>query len=112
MSDFSYSIDRVVEEEIQYQTLISSFESGYEQRRKRWENPLRRFTLEATNRTQSEMENIRNFFTGKYGSYSSFTWTNPNDSTEYTVRFMEDSLKIERVAYQVYELEFKFQEIR
>lgn len=112
MSDFTYDVDRVVEEEIKYNTLVTQFENGYEQRRRKWANPLRMFKLQCKFRTQTEMENLRDFFTGKYGSYTSFTWTNPNDSTEYTVRYDEDSLKIERVAYQIYNASFNFVEVK
>jgi len=112
MSDFNYSADRVVEEEITYKTLITEFENGYEQRRKKWDSPLRQFKLQFKTRTQSELEDIRDFFTGKYGAYTSFTWTNPNDSEEYTVRFKEDSFGFRRVAYQIYDCEVIFIEVR
>jgi len=112
MADFTYSVDRVVTEEVIFNTLISEFENGYEQRRAKWSSPLRRFKLIARNRTQTEMENIRDFFLNKKGAYSSFTWENPNDSTEYTVRFEKDSLEIKRVAYQIYDISFNFMEVR
>lgn len=112
MSDFSYDIDRVIEEEITHNTLITEYENGYEQRRRKWDSPLRRFKLKAKTRTQTEMENLRDFFTGKSGALTSFTWTNPNDSTEYTVRYEDDSLAIKRVAYQVYDLDFTFLEVK
>ena len=112
MSDFNYTPDFVIDETIQHKTLISEFETGVEQRQRKWENPLRRWSLRFRHRTLSEMNNIKNFFTGKYGAYSSFTWTNPNDSVEYTVRFSEDSFKFALKSYQIYDFEFDFVEVK
>lgn len=112
MSDFNYNPDFVVDETVQYKTLISEFENGVEQRRRKWANPLRKWTLRFQQRTKTEMENIRDFFMGKYGALTSFTWTNPNDSVEYTVRFVEDSFKFSLKAYQIYDFEFDFIEVK
>jgi len=55
---------------------------------------------------------VRDFFKGKAGAFMGFTWTNPNDSAEYTVRFVEDSFKFSRKAYGVYDFEFDFIEVK
>jgi phage-related protein len=68
--------------------------------------------LRFQHRTKTEMESVRDFFMGKYGALTSFTWTNPNDSVEYTVRFVEDSFKFVLKAYQVYDFEFDFIEVK
>lgn len=112
MADFNYTCDKVVVETIVHSTLISSFENGYEQRRNKWANPLREFKLKFENRTQAEMEDIRDFFLSKLGAYSSFTWENPNDGEEYTVRFEKDSLEITAIAYQIFSIEVRFVEVR
>lgn len=112
MSDFNYTPDFTVDEAVQYKTLVSEFENGVEQRRRKWANPLRKWTLRFGHRTLSEMNDIRNFFMGKYGSLTSFTWTNPNDSVEYTVRFVEDSFKFVLRAYQIYDFELDFIEVK
>lgn len=111
MADFSYTPDNSFEEEIGYKVLVSEFENQVEQRRLKNTSPRRKFHLTFLNRTQTEMENIRDFFTGKYGTYTSFTYDNPIDSVEYTVRFAENSLKITRKAYQIYDLECTFIEV-
>ena len=41
-----------------------------------------------------------------------FTWTNPNDAVEYAVRFAEDSFKYTMKAYEVYDFEFDFIEVK
>lgn len=112
MSDFSYTPDFVVEGKINYKTQVTQFESGTEQRRKKWANPKRQWTLHYKNRTSTEMSNVRTFFAGKYGAYSSFTWTSPLDSTEYTVRFDDDSFAYSLKAYGIYDFSIKFIEVK
>lgn len=111
MSDFAYSPDFTLTEQVHFKTLVSQFENFTEQRRNVVANPRRLFTLRFKNRTKTEMENVRDFFISKKGEYSSFTWTNPNDETEYTVRFDEDSFQFDNKAYEVYDFEIKFIEV-
>ena len=111
-SDLSLQPDYVYEEDIQYKTLVSSFENGYEQRRQKWSSPLHRFLLTYKNRSLVDMRTIKTLFTTKAGMAGSFTWTNPNDSTEYTVRFEADSLKIMNKAYGIYDFEFNLVEVK
>ena len=112
MADFNFVPDRVIEEEIKFNTLVSEFENGVEQRRAKWANPLRRWRLFFKIRTQTEMENVRDFFISKKGALSSFTWENPNDGQTYTVRFEEDGFKLKRVHYQLYDFEVSFVEVK
>jgi phage-related protein len=112
MSDFNYTPDFTVDETVQYKTLVSEFENGAEQRRRKWANPLRKWTLRFRHRHLSEMNDIRNFFMGKCGAFGAFTWTNPNDSTEYTVRFAEDSFRFTLKAYRIYDFELDFVEVK
>ena len=108
MSDFTQTPYAVMEETPRYSTLISNFENGVEQRRAKWASPIREFTLTFRNMTSAEYVVMKNFFIAKLGAYTTFTWTNPNDSVEYTVRFKDDSLKITRRAYQVYDYDATF----
>ena len=112
MSDFTFTPDFVVDENVQYKTLVSEFENGTEQRRRKWSTPLRKWSLRFHNRTQSELNAIKSFFISKYGSLRAFTWTNPNDGVEYVVRFVEDSFKFSLKAYHLYDLEFDLIEVR
>jgi uncharacterized protein (TIGR02217 family) len=111
MADFTYVADKTVEEEIQFDTLISEAENGFEQRRSRRDNAIRKFKLFYTNRTSSEMTEVAEFFEGKKGSLTSFTWENPNDSTTYTVRFADDSFKFKRVAFNIFSFEVSLLEV-
>jgi phage-related protein len=112
MADFTLVVDNVLEENIQFDTLVSEAENGYEQRRSRRDTPLRAFNLVFNNRTLVEMQAIRDFFILKKGSCTSFTWVNPNDSVEYTVRFADDALKPKRKMFNLFDLTAKFVEVR
>ena len=109
---FSYTPDNVIEETIQHNTGIVTFENGIEQRRKIWSSPISAFKLTFVNRNQSEMENIRDFVLARYGAYDSFSWTNPVDSTAYTVRLADDRLQIRREAYEIYSIKLQFVEVK
>jgi len=104
--DFSWS------ETPEFHTLISSYETGHEQRRNKWANPVRKFTLTFTNRSKTEYETARNFFIARKGAYEVFTWTNPNDSTSYNVRFDGDSFGFTNKSFGLYDFEMKLIEVR
>ena len=108
MSDFTYTPDYVFEEEVNWKTQVSEFENGTEQRRRKWANSRRKFTLQYKKRSSTDLNNIKTFFNNKYGRFSSFTWTNPNDNVEYTVRFVEDSFKFSTESPSRYDFEFQF----
>lgn len=108
MSDFAYTPDFTLTEEPTFKTDITEYENGVEQRRKAWASARREWKLVFKNRTLTEINLIKSFFLGKYGAFSSFTWTNPNDSTEYTVRFKQDSFVFERKGYNAYDAETVF----
>lgn len=112
MSDLSLAPDFTLSQKVRYNTLISTFENGTEQRRSKWGTSLRSWTLQYKNRTSSELSTIQTLFDTKLGSGTAFTWTNPLDSTEYTVRFVEDSLQAELKAYGIYDFEFQLQQVK
>ena len=112
MADFTTIPDFVFEELPRFKTLISTFENGYEQRRNKWSSDIREFHLVFKNRTDTEFETVRDFIIAKLGSYTSFTFENPNDTTEYTVRFKEDSLTFVRHSGEIYDFEFDLVEVR
>ena len=111
-SDLVLMPDYVYDEEIKYKTLVTEFENGYEQRRTKWNAPLRKFTLSYINRTSTELGTLKTLFTTKLGMATSFTWTNPNDSVEYTVRFQEDSFKFSNKAYGVYDIDIVLTQVK
>lgn len=112
MADFPLTPDFVYTEEVQWNTLISKFENGYEQRRAKWSSPIRKFKLQFNNRTKDDYDTLIAFFNTKKGAYSSFTFENPNDSTEYNVRFEADSIEFQEKAYLVYDFSCVLVEVR
>jgi len=111
MADFTYTPDFVLEEEIGYNTRVSQFENGFEQRRGIRASSIRKFNLEFKNRTKAEMLEVKNFFISKLGKLTSFTWNNPNDSTDYTVRFQDDSFKLANTAFEIYDFSCSFVQV-
>lgn len=112
MSDFTLTPDYVYSEKKQYKTLKTNFENGAVQTRAKWSSPLRTFRLVFKNRPYSDVTTLMTLFDSKYGGYGSFTFTNPNDSTEYTVRFSEDTLDVENKAYDVYDFSLSLEEVK
>lgn len=112
MADFSLAPDFVFHKKTNWDTLVSRFENGVEQRRARWGTAVKEWKLEYKNRPASEVTTVQTLFDNSKGAYSSFTWTNPVDSQEYTVRFKEDSLDVQAKAYGVYDFAFELIEVK
>ena len=77
---FSLTADNKVGKKKSYQTLVSEAESGKEQRRSKWNSPLRTFNLVFTNRPKSEVQTLEAFFDARKGAYDSFYFKNPDDN--------------------------------
>lgn len=89
----SYSIVH----EIEFKTLVSSFENGAEQRRNKWSQGKRQWTLVFDALTTAQIDTLYNFYTSQKGAYTSFTYTDwmSSTSTSFTVRFAEDRMSYE-----------------
>jgi phage-related protein len=107
MADFVLKPHYVFTKTSEYKTLVSNFENGVEQRRAKWATPLKTWKLQWRNIEATDVSTIQTLFDAKLGSYSSFTWTNPVDSVDYTVRFKDDSLKIDLTTYNRYAVELE-----
>jgi hypothetical protein len=111
MAEFTTTPDFVFEETIEHHTLLSEFENGSEQRRNKWSQDKRKFSCVFKNRTKSEFETVRDFIIARKGAYESFTFTNPNDSTSYTVRLDGDTFAAQNKAFNLYDFDLKFIEV-
>lgn len=109
-STFTEVADATFTSSVNYNTIITDTEYGKERRRNKWANPRRTFTLQFSDATQEVMEYIRDFHLN-VGNFETFSWTNPNDSQTYTVRFVEDNLSINYVGYNLYEIQLNFIEV-
>jgi hypothetical protein len=95
MSDFALAIESV-EELLDYEVLESKFENGAEQRRLKHTSALIGWRCKSPALVLAGMTAYRDFFTGKYGSLTSFTWTSHIDGVEYTVKFSKGSFRVVR----------------
>lgn len=74
-------------------TVRSSTDSGgLGIRRQKWQNPVTVFECTASFPDASTAAAFLGFFDGKKGGRTSFTWTCPRDSVQYTCVFASDSL--------------------
>ncbi len=111
MADFTLTPDFVIGEEVGYNTRVSNFENGIEQRRAVRSRSRRKFSLDFRNRSKTQMQQVRDFFIAKMGMLTSFTWVNPNDSVTYTVRYVEDTFKFDFITAGLYNFSCEFIEV-
>ena len=95
-----------------YKTQISAYENGVEQRRQKWAAGLTEWQLVYRNRASSDLSTLQTVFDNAKGSYTAFTWDEPIAGATKTVRFKEDSLTIEYVAYGIYNISFNLIEVK
>lgn len=96
LEKFNYQANKSYKDGIEFNTLVTEFESGKEQRRAKG-LPRRIFTLEfeKSTTTSSEAQAIWDFFVARKGKFEPFLWdyTNADGVTEeLTVRFDQDTL--------------------
>ena len=70
-------------------TIRSQYEGGYVVSRSRFTRMPRRWSLRYEWMTTTNKDTLRTFEEARVVGSDSFTWTNPMDSTAYTVRFLE-----------------------
>ena len=107
MSSYTITPDYIYEDEVGYRTDIQEFENGSE-KRLHYGTPHRIFTLRYDRATQSRKDSILSFFDSVSGAYTAFTWNNPMDSTDYSVRLHQDVVEVSEVAYQHYNVQIRF----
>ena len=105
MAELTLAADYVFEGEIKHRTLISTFESGSEQRRKKWSGNKRKFVLRYENRSKADLDTMIQFVLDHSGSVTIFTYVGRDDGVTYTVRFLDDKLRWEEPTYHRYSFE-------
>lgn len=96
----------------EWNTAISRFENGTEQRRNLWATQRKKWRLQYINRLLDDFTTIQTLFNARKGAYASLTWDNPNDGSTYYVRFEEDKLEFTNKAYQIYDFEFTLIQVK
>ena len=112
MADFILVPNNTFETTLEFNTLISDFENGSEQRRSKWSSQRRSWHLIYANRNSTELATIKTLFESKLGAGTSFTWTNPLDNIDYTVRFKDNKLPYNRISNNLYNIEFDLIEVK
>ena len=107
MATFSDSPSYIYEETVGHRTSIITMEDGGEQRNS-YGTPRRIFTLNFDRVTETIKDSIVAFYDARYGRYESFSWVNPNDNVTYTVRFVPESLEIEEIDYEMWNIKVQF----
>lgn len=115
LQKFDFNYKRAYKDEIRFNTLITQFENGKEQRRTKG-SPRRKFYLEfdKANTTSSDAQAIWDFFNARKGRYESFLWDYTHaDGTveEVEVRFDHDNLKRDVFMDILYEHGLVFKEV-
>jgi len=107
---FPWSCDpQRVEESVVFQTAITRFESGREQRRARG-LPRRRWRLRFR-KGEADANDIWDFYVAMNGPFEPFLWGNPVDHKAYWVRFA-DILTRRAMWRAVYEFGIELVEVR
>ena len=81
INDTFDEVDIGYDENINYKTAISNAEGGKEYRYQQWLYPKRDFNLNLRARDKTEINNIYNFYQRHAGSYDTFYFENPNESS-------------------------------
>ncbi len=105
MADYTFISDFPIDEKVKYDTIVDEFENGAEQRRSRRAGSIRRWKLDYKARTTAEKDAVKNFFDSKKGRLSTFTFNNPNDGIDYTVRFDMDEFNPRKIGPSVFSFE-------
>ena len=109
--DLTLAPDFVLAETDKFTTLVSQFENNVEQRRAKVASAYRTWKLQYRNRTATELSTLQTLFNTKKGQLTSFLWTNPLDSTQYTVRFASDEIEYQLKAYGIYDFQFNLKQV-
>jgi len=110
MATFTEDPSYVYEEEVRTRTQLIEMEDGSEVRNS-YGTMRRVFTLNYDMVTETIRDTIVAFFEARESTFDTFSWTNPNDDTSYTVRFVRDTLNIRQSGYQLYNMQFQFIEV-
>ena len=115
LAKFDFSYNRAWQDGIQYNTLVTQFESGKEQRRSKG-LPRRKFKLkfEKENMSNNEAQQIWDFFRARKGKFEAFHWDyTHSDGTveEVKVRFAQDELSRDVFMETIYKHGLDFIEV-
>jgi len=106
---FNFTRNYPFEEETQYNVSVQTAENWAEQRRLKSAQPRKIFTCTFYPLTKTEVDLIKAFYVARRGSYEQFKFDNPLDLLRYNVRFVDNSIKVSRRAFNTYEVTLMLQ---
>jgi len=78
--EFWFSVNAPIEDETVFNTLVTRYEDGKEQRRAKWSRAKGSYTVILRGRTQTVAQQVWDFFTARQGAYDTFYFENPNEN--------------------------------
>lgn len=110
MATFTDNPSYIFTEIIGHRTNILTMEDGGEQRNS-YGTARRIFSLNFDRVTETVRDSILAFYDARTGRFGTFDWVNPNDNVTYTVRFVPESLEIEEIDFEMWNISLQFIEI-
>ena len=78
--EFWFPVNIPLEEDVNWSTLVTRYEDGKEQRRKKWSQSKRGFSVSLRGRTKEVMQQVWDFYNARSGAYETFYFENPNEN--------------------------------
>lgn len=78
--EFIWDINIPFKEEVNWNTLVTRYEDGKEQRRQKWADPKRSYEITLKSRTDTESQQVWDFYNAREGAFGTFYFENPNES--------------------------------
>lgn len=78
--EWVWEVNIPFDEGIDWNTLITNYEDGTEQRRKKWSRPKRKYVVPVRSRTPLVMTQIWDFYNARCGAFDTFYFVNPNEN--------------------------------
>lgn len=98
------------EEELNFRTSIILMDDGSEIRNS-YGTGKRLFTLNYDKITQANKDTLITMYNTLLGMTTAFTWTNPNDDIDYTVRFVSSPLEYTESEDEIYSIQLQLVEV-
>lgn len=109
MATFNFTPQYAWDKTLEYRVLTTEFESGKEQRRYKGRQP-REWGL-AFHGKRTWIAQIEAFFAAQKGPFLAFSWVPPGESQLISVRFKEDTLKVQHAGMGLAQVQVSFREV-
>lgn len=78
--EFWWPVNEPFDEELNFNTLVTPFEDGKEQRRQKWSQPKRLYTISLRGKNKTDEDALWSFYQARAGAFDTFYFENPNES--------------------------------